>query len=134
VTDPAASYDAWIRLLRPALLGLAMLALAACGSQKSTLPPAPAGSGQVALHDLAHFPEVYSDAQVTTVGTVARVHAGRQTVYVLRGGGGTRIVLLPAASAAGELGRRVRVSGLFSVSFQYGYEITITRIRPAASL
>jgi hypothetical protein len=111
-----------------------MIGLGACGSQKSTLPPAPSGSGEVALRDLAHFPEVYSDAQVTTVGTVASVRAGERTLYVLRGGDGTRIVLLPTSSAAGEIGRRVRVSGLFSVSFQLGYEILITRIRPAVSL
>jgi hypothetical protein len=116
------------------LVALAVAPLGACGSQKSTLPPSPGGSGAVALHDLAHYPEVYADAQVATVGTVARTYDGRRRLYVLDGGDGTRIVLEPNSSAAAELGRQVRVSGLFTVTFQLGYEILISRIAPDGSL
>ncbi len=109
----------------------AALALAACGSQKSTLPPSPGTSGAVALRDLAHFPEVYADAQVTTVGVVARTPGG---LYVLDGGHGKRIALEPSSAAARELGRRARVSGLFTVSFQLGYEILISHIAAGGTL
>ena len=116
------------------MLVLAVL-LAACGSgAKSTLPPSPGKTGDVALRDLAHFPEVYADAQVATVGTVGRVGARRAPLYVFDGGHGRRIVLEPSARAAGLLGRRVSVSGLFTVSFQIGYEILISRITPAGRL
>jgi len=116
------------------LVALAATALAACGSQQSTLPPSPGGSGSVALHNLARYPEVYADAQVATVGTVAAVHSGRRVLYVLDGGHGTRIVLEPTDKAASELGRRVRVAGLFAVTFQLGYEILISRISPDGTL
>ena len=109
--------------------------VAGCGSQKSTLPPSPGRSGAVALRYLAHDPEVYADAQIQTLGTVARVRKGRTTLYVLDGGaGGKRIVLEPSSAAAGDLGRRVRVNGIFTVTFQLGYEILISRIAPAATL
>jgi hypothetical protein len=116
------------------LVALAATALAACGSQQSTLPPSPGGSGSVALHNLARYPEVYADAQVATVGTVAAVHSGHRVLYVLDGGHGTRIVLEPTDEAASELGRRVRVAGLFAVTFQLGYEILISRISPDGTL
>jgi hypothetical protein len=116
------------------LVALVVALLTACGSQKSTLPPSPGGSGAVALRDLAHYPEVYADAQVATVGTVGESRSGRTRLYVLNGGHGTRIVLEPSSSAAGELGRRVRVSGLFTGTFQLGYEILISRIASAGSL
>jgi hypothetical protein len=116
------------------LVVLAVLALGACGGQRSTLPPAPSRSGAVALSDLAHHPEVYADASVATIGTVARVSGSKPPLFALDGGHGTRIVLEPSSRAAGELGRRVRVSGLFTVSFQLGYEILVSRIAPAASL
>ena len=83
---------------------------------------------------LAHDPEVYADAQIETLGTVARVRDGHTALYVLEGGGGKRIVLEPDSAAAGDLGRRVRVSGTFTVTFQLGYEILISRIEPAATL
>lgn len=138
MTHASASYHHWIRT--PPIIVAALLAavfLAACGSQKSTLPPAPGKQGTVALRYLAHYPEVYADAQVATVGTVGRTRAGRVTLYVLDGGRGTRIVLEPAdpaARLAGYLGRRVEVSGLFAVSFQLGYEILVTRIVADATL
>jgi hypothetical protein len=117
------------------LAALVATVLAGCGgSQKSTLPPSPGKSGAVALRYLAHDPEVYADAQVQTLGTVAWARKGRMTIYVLRGGGGKRIVLEPGSAAAGDLGRRVRVSGTFTVSFQLGYEILVSRIVPAATL
>jgi hypothetical protein len=116
------------------LVALVVAPLAACGSQKSTLPPSPGGSGAVALRDLAHYPEVYADAQVATVGTVGETRAGGTRLYVLTGGHGTRIVLEPSWRAAGKVGSRVHVSGLFTVSFQLGYEILISRIASTGSV
>ncbi len=116
------------------LAALVVALLTACGSQESTLPPSPGGSGAIALRDLAHYPEVYADAQVATVGTVGESRSGRTRLYVLDGGHGTRIVLEPSSRAAGKLGMRVRVRGLFTVTFQLGYEILISGIRPAGSL
>ncbi len=135
MTDAAASYHLAIRRRLIIFAALAALALGACGGgQKSTLPPSPGKSGAIALSDLAHNPEVYADAQIETVGTVGRTRAGHASLYVLDGGRGTRIVLEPSSRAASELGRRVQVSGLFTVTFQLGYEILISRIAPAATL
>jgi hypothetical protein len=131
VTHPAASYHPPIARRLITLGVLATLALAACGSQRSTLPPAPGVSGTVALSELAHHPEVYADATVATVGTVARTRVGGKRLFVLEGGHGTRIVLEPSSSAAADLGRRVRVSGLFTVTFELGYEILVSRIAAA---
>ena len=108
--------------------------LAACGTQRSTLPPSPGRSGGVALSDLAQHPEVYADASVVTTGAVARARGSRKALFVLDGGRGTRIVLEPSSAAARYLGKRVRVSGLFTVTFQLGYEILVSRIAPAGSL
>jgi hypothetical protein len=116
------------------LVSVAVLALGACGGVRSTLPPPPSRSGAVALSDLAHDPEVYADASVATIGTVAAVSGSRPPLFALEGGHGTRIILEPSSRAAAELGRRVRVSGLFTVSFQLGYEILVSQIAPAGSL
>ncbi|HEY7966011.1 MAG TPA: hypothetical protein VID68_03205 [Solirubrobacteraceae bacterium] len=117
------------------LVALGALALSACGSQKSTLPPAPSQRADtVAITNLAQHPEVYSDATVATVGSVARVKGRRPALYQLLGGHGARIVLEPSSAAARYDGRRVRASGLFAVSFELGYEILIARIGPAGSL
>jgi hypothetical protein len=131
VTHSAASYHAPIvrRLITLGVLGT--LALTACGGQRSTLPPAPGVSGGVALSQLAQHPEVYADARVVTVGTVARARGSRRALFVLDGGHGTRIVLEPNSLAAADLGRRVRVSGLFTVTFELGYEILVSRITAA---
>src|SRR6202035_723017 len=135
VTHRAASYHQSIaRRTLTTLIALAALALAACGAQRSTLPPPPGASGAVALSNLAHGPEVYSDATITTVGTVARAAHSGTPLFVLDGGHGVRIVLEPSSRAGGELGRRVRVSGLFTVSFELGYEILVSRIVPAGTL
>jgi hypothetical protein len=88
----------------------------------------------VGLRNLAHNPEVYADAQVTTVGSVVRARQGRTTLYLLRGGHGARIVLEPTERAAREVGRRVSVSGIFTVTFKLGYEILISHIQPVGSL
>ena len=98
---------------------------------KSTLPPSPGRGGMIALYYLAHQPEVYADATITTVGTVARVAGASPALYSLQGGHGKRIVLEPSHSAARELGRRVRVRGVFTVSFQIGYEILVSHIAAA---
>jgi hypothetical protein len=117
------------------LAALVASVVVGCGSsQKSTLPPSPGKSGAVALRYLAHDPEVYADAQIQTLGSVARVREGRTTLYVLEGGDGKRIVLEPSSAAAGDLGRRVRVRGIFTVTFQLGYEILISAIAPAGTL
>jgi hypothetical protein len=115
-------------------LALAALALAACGSQKSTLPPAPDAAGTVALSELAHHPEVYADATLAAVGTVVRVGHSHPALYTLAGGRGTRIVLEPSGRAAPYVGRRVRASGIFTVSFKLGYEILVSRIRASGTL
>jgi hypothetical protein len=117
-----------------AAIALAALALSACGSAKSTLPPAPSAKGTVSLHDLAHHPEVYADATIVAVGTVARAHPAHPLLYELNGGGGTRIVLEPTSSATSFLGQRVRVSGIFTVTFKLGYEILVSKITPDATL
>lgn len=128
MTDRAGTYHQSIRAL-PAIL-LVALVLAACGgaSQRSTLPPAPGPAGEVPLRLLAHHPEVYSDAQVQTTGTLEPVRSGHRRLYSLTGGGGTRIVVEPSALAAPHSGRRVRVRGVFVVTFEDGYEILASRI------
>ena len=113
---------------------LAALALAACGGQgsRSTLPPAPGPAGTVALRLLAHHPEVYSDAQVQTVGTLEPVRVGGRRLYSLTGGGAARIVVEPSSLAARHAGRRVRVRGVFVVTFEDGYEILASQVTPIA--
>jgi hypothetical protein len=117
-----------------AALVLAALALAACGSQKSTLPPAPGAAGTVSLRDLAKHPEVYADATVTAIGTVTRVARAGGALYTLRGGNGTRIALEPSSAAARYAGATVRVSGVFTVTFTLGYEILVSKITPTGTL
>lgn len=117
-----------------AALLLAALALAACGSQKSTLPPAPDAAGTVALGNLARHPEVYADATLAAVGTVVRVPHAAPALYALVGARGTRIVLEPSSRAARFAGRRVRVSGIFTVTFRLGYEILVSKISATATL
>jgi hypothetical protein len=113
---------------------LAALALAACGgsSHRSRLPPAPGSGDAVALSNLAHTPEVYADATVQTVGTVVRTRIGRTHLYALAGGGGVQIVLEPTARFAADVGKRVRVRGLFSATFAVGYVLLASRVTPAA--
>ena len=114
---------------------LAAVPLAACGSAKSTLTPAPSKADNVAIHNLAHDPEVYADATVATVGIVARAGGTHNPpLYQLLGGHGKRIVLEPTAKAARYLGHRVRASGIFTVTFALGYEILISRITPVGTL
>jgi hypothetical protein len=115
-------------------LALAALALAACGAAKSTLPPAPSKAHDVAIHNLAHDPEVYADATVSTIGSVARAHGSKGALYQLLGGDGKRIVLEPSSQAARYLGHRIRATGIFTVTFNLGYEILISRITPAGTL
>jgi len=108
-------------------------ALAACGgSAPSTLPPAPTAAGDVSLSALTQHPEVYADATVQAVGVVA--HApGHPRLYVLAGAhGGARVALEPSSSVARALGRRVRVRGIFTVTFELGYEILVSRTTPLA--
>ena len=130
MTDRAAAYHQSIRALPAILLALA---LAACGAQqRSTLPPAPGPAGAIALRLLAHHPEVYSDAQVQTTGTLEPVRSGHRRLYSLTGGGGARIVVEPSSLAAPHSGRRVRVRGVFVVTFQDGYEILASQVTSPA--
>ncbi len=131
MTHRPAAYHQSIRAL-PAIL--AVLALAACGGAggRSTLPPAPGPAGTVALRLLSHHPEVYSDARVQTVGTLEPVRVRGRRRYALSGAGGARIVVEPAALAAPHAGRRVRVLGVFVVSFEEGYEILASRVTALA--
>lgn len=122
------------RLAPLAAAALAALALAACGSQKSTLPPPPSAKGTVSLRELTKNPEVYADATLAAIGTVTRVPRSHPALYALAGAPGARIVLEPASKAASYVGRHVRVSGIFTVTFKLGYEILVSRITPAATL
>jgi hypothetical protein len=88
----------------------------------------------VALRDLAAHPEVYADATLAAVGTVVRAKGAHPVLYALAGGHGTRIVLEPTQSAARYLGRRVRVSGIFTVTFKLGYEILISKVSAIGTL
>jgi hypothetical protein len=89
----------------------------------------------VALGDLAHEPEVYADATVLTVGTVARATVNHQRLYVLAGArGGVSIALEPTATFTRYLGRRVDVRGLFSATFGVGYVLLASSVKAAASL
>lgn len=117
----------------PALI-CAALALQSCGGQRSVLPPAPSAAGMVSLADLAGNPEVYAGAEVTTVGVVALVRSAGTLRYVFAAARGARISLLPGSAVAAHRGRRVRVSGFFTVSFGAGYEIEVSRVAPAGSL
>jgi hypothetical protein len=52
-------------------------------------------------------------------------------LYALAGGpGGARIVLEPTARFATEVGKRVRVHGVFSVTFAVGYVLLASRVTP----
>jgi hypothetical protein len=117
-----------------AALAFSALALAACGSAKSTLPPAPGAKGTVSLRQLAIHPEVYADAGVSAIGSVTRVAHSSPALYALSGAHGTRIVLEPTSKAASYVGKSVRVSGIFTVSFKLGYEILISKIAATATL
>ena len=94
----------------------------------STLPPPPGAAGSVALWQLSHHPEVYADATVSTVGAVSRVRIGHRHLLALHGAGGAPIVLEPTKRFAHIVGRRVRVSGLFAVTFEIGYEILASQV------
>jgi hypothetical protein len=108
-------------------VAVSLLTLAGCGAQRSSLPPPPSkGSGYVPLARLARYPEVYSGASLSTVGTLYEPARG---VYALRAS--RPIEVVPASAAARWLGRRVQVSGLLGVTFQSGYELTLGRIAAA---
>ncbi len=63
-----------------------------------------------------------------TIGTVVRTRVGHRQLYALAGGGGgARVVREPTARFAGLLGKRVRVRGLFTVTFEIGYELLASR-------
>lgn len=108
------------------IVGVAALVLGACGAQRSSLPPPPAGgSGFVPLARLARYPEVYVGASVTTIGTLRRVGAA----YVLSAPGvRRRIEVVPSAGASRWRGRRAEVSGTIGVTFATGFEVTLGRI------
>lgn len=120
------------RLLAGAALAGSLLALAGCGGQRSTLPPPPSGaSGFVPLVRLTRYPEVYVGASVTTLGTVARTARG---VYELTGPGARRPVeIYPRSLAARWRGQRVYASGVLSVTFETGYQLSLTGIASARS-
>jgi hypothetical protein len=104
-----------------------VLALSACGSDRSTLPAKPAkGTDYVSLALLARYPESYAQAAVVTVGVVTQ--AGKHAFRLSGPGVRTKIALTPASKAAPDLGRRVEVSGLFTVSFTSGYELALGSI------
>jgi hypothetical protein len=105
--------------------------LTACGSARSTLPPRPsAHGGFVPLLRLSNDPEVYADATLSTSGTVER--AGRSGFRLAGPGVRTQIALDPAQLARPLLGKHVSASGIYTVSFQAGYELLLNTIRPTA--
>ena len=63
---------------------------------------------------------------MSTTGVVEA--AGKHGFRLAGPGVATKIMLLPASRAAADLGRTVQVSGLFTVSFQAGYELALTTI------
>jgi hypothetical protein len=114
-------------VLPVAALGCSVLALSACGSDRSSLPPKPAkGTDYVSLALLARYPEVYAQAAVSTIGVVTK--AGKHAFRISGPGVRTKITLTPASTAAPDLGRRVEVSGLFTVSFTSGYVLALGSI------
>jgi hypothetical protein len=80
----------------------------------------------VPLSVLARYPEVYAQAELSTSGVV--IADGRNGFRLGGAGITTKIVLEPASKAAADVGRSVRVSGLFSVSFQTGYELALVAL------
>jgi len=112
---------------------LAALALAACGGgQRSTLPPAPGKGDAVALTNLRQHPEVYADATVSTVGVVTAVRIGRMHLFALTGGRrGAQVTLEPTHAFRRWVGRRVRVSGIFTATFTIGYELLASHVSAA---
>ena len=125
------------RVLIVALV-LAALALAACGGGSAArCRRRPGAAGTVALAQPARtIPEVYADAtrQRRSAPSCARA-AGRQPLFALRAAVTARgsCSSRPRASAR-YVGRRVRVSGIFTVTFEMGYEILASRVTPVGSL
>lgn len=117
------------RVLPGLALACCLLVLSACGAQRSTLPPKPRGpSGFVALTLLARYPEVYAQAELSTTGVVEA--AGKHGFRLTGPGVAIKLALVPARRAAADLGRTVQASGLFTVSFQGGYTLTLATITP----
>ena len=72
-------------------------------------------------------------ANLSTIGTLSRIARG---TFVVRGGGASRSIrVYPASVAARWRGRRVEIVGVLGVTFQTGYELTVSQIAraPAAS-
>ncbi len=112
-----------------ALFGIAV-GLSACGAARSTLPPKPKGpQGFVPLTRLAGDPEVYAQAQVTSIGIVRR--RGAHHFLLVGPGVKIKIALDPASLASPLVGQRVRATGIFTVSFQAGYEILLSSLSRA---
>jgi hypothetical protein len=119
------------RVLPVIALGCGVLVLSACGSTRSTLPPRPkAGTGFVPLVRLSRDPEVYADATLSTTGVVER--SGRHGFRLAGPGVTTTIVLDPVNLAKPLLGRHVTANGIYTVSFQAGYELLLNCFAPTA--
>ena len=82
--------------------------------------------------ELAHHPEVYADASVhDRRHRRARARGPQAAVRAAKAATARESCSSRARSAAADLGRRVRVSGLFTVTFELGYEILVSRIAAA---
>jgi hypothetical protein len=82
------------------------------------------------LRRLSSDPEVYAAATLSTSGIVER--AGRHGFRLTGPGVTAQIALDPANLAKPLLGKHVKASGYYTVSFQAGYELLLSSISPAS--
>src|SRR6266566_4640241 len=113
---------------RIALAAVSALILSGCGhAALRTAVVAPSASVAL-LQGPGNY--VYVGRRVSTTGTVMRVRgADRDSHYVLANGAGYGVALPPASMAAGDAGRRVSVTGIFDVRFEYGPQLTIQQVQ-----
>jgi len=107
---------------------VSLVALSGCGGGASrTVVVAPSAS--IAFLGGSRNYE-YVGHEVSTTGTVRRARRGPQpSHYVLSDGAGHVLALLPASVVAKDAGRRVRVSGVFDVQFEFGPQLTVQQIQ-----
>jgi hypothetical protein len=104
-----------------------IVVLSGCGQRRlRTVVVAPSAS--VAQLDSAGN-YVYIGHQVSTTGTIKQLRGGQgSSRYVLTDRAGHTLALLPASVAAKDDGRRVLVTGIFDVRFEFGSQLTLQQI------